>query len=61
MKLLEKIDILIICIILTLFFCTVFGYIKEEILIKKDIRNTKEKILLNHGFMKEEIKLLLDY
>ena len=34
---------------------------KQKIEFKKDIRQTKENILLNHNFNKYEIELLLDY
>jgi predicted GIY-YIG superfamily endonuclease len=40
---------------------TIFLCIELEKEFKKDIRNTKEEILLNHNFDKNEIHFLLDY
>jgi len=61
MRLFDKFRLCLVLIMLIFTIKTIFLCIELEKEFKKDIRNTKEEILLNHNFDKNEIHFLLDY
>jgi len=61
MRLSLKINIIASFLSILLGVFVLINAIKTTIEYKKDVRNFKEEILMNHNFNKSEIHFLLDY